>query len=383
MLGQALAACATDPGRIDVWSGREAARVKLLRSTCSDTSRVITVAPMSPNPQNDRNRLGLARSRRVQLEYSQICREVAVTPVYSDCEGRSVGPANSIKLVSVIIPHLDDYQNLDACLAMLRDQTFPVDRTEIIVADNGSSRGIEAVRKIVGDRGQVVAVAERGAGPARNAGVLASRGEAVAFVDSDCRPDRRWLEEGLIALGRYDFVGGHVDVLVGDRDRMTAAEAFESVFAFQNERYVKELGFTVTASMFVWRSVFDAVGGFHNGVPEDLDWCQRARHKGYKIGFAAESLAKHPARRTMLELRRKWRRLTLEWCEGARREGKGPVFILLRQWGVLLSIGPHAVVVMASDRLQGLRNRVNAIGALVQIRFYRFVVAHRVLLHSL
>ena len=81
MLGQALAACATDPGRIDVWYGREAARVKLLRSTCSDTSHVIAVAPMSPNPQNDRNRLALARSRRSSVgSYSQICREVAVTP---------------------------------------------------------------------------------------------------------------------------------------------------------------------------------------------------------------------------------------------------------------------------------------------------------------
>ena len=298
-------------------------------------------------------------------------------------EGRPVGPTDPIKLVSVIIPHLDDYENLDACLTMLLDQTFPVDRTEIIVADNGSSRGIEAVRKIVGDRGQVVEVADRGAGPARNAGVLASRGEAVAFVDSDCRPDRRWLEAGLITLSRYDFAGGRVDVLVGDRDRMTAAEAFESVFAFQNERYVKEMGFTVTASMFVWRFVFDAVGGFQNGVPEDLDWCQRARRKGYRIGFAAESLAKHPARRTMSELRRKWRRVTLESCEGARRQGKGPLFILLRQWGVLLSIGPHAVVVMATDRLQGLRNRVNAIGALIQIRLYQFVVAHRIVLHSL
>ena len=297
-------------------------------------------------------------------------------------EDRPVGPTNLIELVSVIVPHLDDYENLDACLTMLGDQTFPADRTEIIVADNGSSRGIQVVRKIVGDRGQVVEVAERGAGPARNAGVLASRGEAVAFIDSDCRPDRRWLEEGLIALGRYDFVGGHVDVLVGDRDRMTAAEAFESVFAFQNERYVKELGFTVSASMFVWRSVFDAVGGFHNGVPEDLDWCQRARREGYRIGFASELLVKHPARRTMAELRRKWRRLTVELCEGARREGKGPVFILLRQWGVLLSIGPHAVLVMATDRLKGLRNRIKAMGALVQIRLYRFVVAHRVVLDS-
>src|SRR5262249_41963875 len=151
---------------------------------------------------------------------------------------------------------------------LLGAQSFPGDRTEIIIADNGSSRGPEAVRQIVGTRGRVVEVAERGAGPARNAGVRASRGKALAFIDSDCRPDPRWLEEGLAELASADFVGGRVDVLVEDPRRMTAAEAFESVFAFRNEQYVKDRGFTVTASMFVWRSVFDAVGGFDNGVPE-------------------------------------------------------------------------------------------------------------------
>ena len=91
---------------------------------------------------------------------------------------------------------------------------------------------------------------------------------------------------------------------------MTAAEAFESVFAFRNERYVKELKFTVTASMFVWRSVFDAVGDFINSVPEDKDWCERAWRQGFRIRFAPKSIVGHPARRTMEELKRKWRRLT-------------------------------------------------------------------------
>ncbi len=293
------------------------------------------------------------------------------------------GRSPSIGLVSVIVPHLDDYDNLDACLTLLADQSFPNGRTEIIVADNGSSRGLDAVRRIVGTRGRVLEVAERGAGPARNAGVLASRGDALAFIDSDCRPDRRWLEEGLAELRSADFVGGRIDVLVEDRLRMTAAEAFESVFAFQNERYVKNLNFTVTASMFVWRSVFDAVGGFVNGVPEDLDWCRRARLNGYRIGFASNSIVGHPARRTMTELKRKSRRLTLEWCEAARRDGKGPVFILARHWAVLFSIAPHALVSMASKRLSGARNRILAIGALAQIRAYRFVIAHRAVLGGL
>ena len=251
-------------------------------------------------------------------------------------------------------------------MRLLQAQSFPGDRTEIIVADNGSSRGLDAVRRIVGSRGQVIEVAERGAGPARNAGVRASRGEAIAFIDSDCRPDKRWLEEGLAELRLADLTGGRVDVLVEDPRRMTAVEAFESVFAFQNERYVKNLKFTVSASMFVWRSVFDTVGGFENGVPEDKDWCVRARRQGYRIRFAPKSIVGHPARRTMPELKRKWRRLTLKSCEGARRDGRGPVRVLLRQSAVLLAVMPHAFVPLVSKRLNGIRNRLMAIGVLAQ-----------------
>ena len=244
-------------------------------------------------------------------------------PVRAEPLAADRGPPGA-GLVSVIVPHLNDYDNLDACLTLIGAQTFPSDRTEVIVADNGSSRGLDAVRQIVGSRGRVIEVAERGAGPARNAGVRASSGEAIAFIDSDCRPDERWLEEGLAELAMADFAGGRVDVLVEDPRRMTPAEAFESVFAFRNERYVKDLGFTVTASMFVWRSVFDAVGGFKNGVPEDKDWGVRAQRLGFRVRFAAKSIVGHPARRTMPELKRKWRRLTLESCEGARRTATEP-----------------------------------------------------------
>jgi GT2 family glycosyltransferase len=281
-----------------------------------------------------------------------------------------------IGLVSVVVPHLDDYDNLDACLSLLAAQTFPSQRTEIIIADNGSSRGLDAVREIVGARARVIAATERGAGPARNAGVHASLGDALAFLDSDCRPDPRWLEEGLAELKRADFVGGRVDVLVADSARMTAAEAFESVFAFRNDRYVNKLNFTVTASMFVWRSVFDAVGGFENGVPEDLDWCQRAGRKGYRICYAPNAIVGHPARRNMAELKRKWRRLTLESCEAARRDGKGAAATLLRQWAALFAVAPQAVAPLTSPRLSGVTNRLMAVGALAYIRAYRLAIAH-------
>lgn len=291
----------------------------------------------------------------------------------------SARPAE-IGLVSIVLPHFNDYDNLAACLDLLDAQTFPRDRMEIIVADNGSSRGVEAVRAIVGSRGRVIEVADRGAGPARNGGVAASRGDALAFIDSDCRPDPRWLEEGLSELKRADFVGGRVDVLVEDPARMTAAEAFESVFAFHNDRYVEDRKFTVTASMFVWRSVFDRVGGFKNGVPEDIEWCRRATQAGLRIHYAPKSIVGHPARRTLGELKRKWRRLTLEWCEDRRQRGKGPAFMLLYSWAALFAVAPRSFGVLASNRIGGLESRFKAVGALAYVWGYRVALTHRIVL---
>ncbi|MBV8440406.1 MAG: glycosyltransferase [Hyphomicrobiales bacterium] len=305
-----------------------------------------------------------------------------VTKIENVAPTKANGDSSASGLVSVLVPHLNDYENLDVCLTLLQNQSFARDRMEIVVADNGSSRGIEAVREIVGGRGRVVEVAERGAGPARNAAVRTARGEVLAFIDSDCRPDEHWLEEGLAELNFGDFVGGRVEVLVDGRKRLTPAEAFERVFAFRNERYVNELGFSITASMFVRRSVFEAVGGFENGVPEDRDWCDRARSKGYQIRFASKSVVGHPARRTMAELRRKWRRMTLEWCEAERRKGTAPILLLLRQWAVLFSIVPHALVIMTTNRLSRSGDRIRAVSALAHIRAYRFAFAHWTLLQS-
>jgi hypothetical protein len=81
----------------------------------------------------------------------------------------------------------------------------------------------------------------------------------------------------------------------------------------------------------------------------------------------------------MEELKRKWRRLTLESSEGARREGRGPVLVLLRQSAALLAVAPHAFLPLASKRLSGSRNRLRAIAGLAQIRAYRFLVAYRAL----
>ena len=89
---------------------------------------------------------------------------------------------------SVIVPHYNDLDNLGRYVALLRAQTVPADQFEIIVVDNGSAAGLNAVRAVVGGAATVIACATPGAAAMRNTGVAAARGEILAFIDSDCRP---------------------------------------------------------------------------------------------------------------------------------------------------------------------------------------------------
>lgn len=281
--------------------------------------------------------------------------------------------------VSVIVPHYNDPEGLEICLAALGRQTFPAERVEIVVADNNSPQGIAAVEKIVAGRARVVTVIERGAGPARNGGAAASRGELLAFIDSDCRADPIWLAQGIKALDHCDIAGGSVDVLVKDAQRMTAAEAFECIFAFNMERYVKEKGFVGSGNLFCRRAVFEAVGPFGIGVSEDVDWSHRATAKSFRIGYAPLARVGHPARRSWSELKRKWERINLETYGLVMRRPFGRLSWLKTFLLLPLSALAHTPKVLASGRLNG-QQKLAALGMLYRLRLWRMVDYGRLLL---
>ena len=280
--------------------------------------------------------------------------------------------------LSVIVPHYDDLQGLDRCLEALATQTFS-GGFEIIVADNGSPQGAAAIEAVVGARARLAVVPEKGAGPARNGGAAAARGAVLAFTDSDCVPDARWLEAGLAALSDCDFVGGAMRVLVEQPDRMTPVEAFETVFAFDNQSYVERKGFTVTANLFCPREVFDQVGGFRVGVSEDLDWSHRAREAGLMIGYAPGAVVGHPARRTWRELRDKWRRLSAETYGLYRTRRAGRPIWLIRSLALPLSALAHTGKVLTSRRLSSWAQRAGALVTLYRLRWWRMADALRLL----
>jgi GT2 family glycosyltransferase len=283
-------------------------------------------------------------------------------------------------LVSIIIPHCNDLQNLQTCLDLLAVQTIPSDQYEIIVADNNSDCGLAAVTELCGTAANVVHASIQGAGAARNAGVKAAHARYLAFLDSDCRPARDWLERGLAALAAGDLVGGRVDVDVNDNRNLTAVEAFEVVFAFNNKRYVEREGFSVTANMFISRASFEKVGGFRVGVSEDKDWGWRAMALGLQWTYAPDVRVSHPARRDWDDLCRKWRRIMRESYLLTREQPFGRLVWALRAWLILCSSAFHALTVLRSPKLLRLGDRMKAMGVLFRTRWWRFIESHKLLL---
>lgn len=283
--------------------------------------------------------------------------------------------------VSVIVPHYDDPERLDLCLTALDAQTLPRAEYEIIVADNASPQGEEALAALIRNRARLVIVPEKGAGPARNGGVAQAQGESLAFTDSDCLPDPQWLATGVAALETYDIVGGRMTVHVGHDGPLTGAEAFEAVFAFDNEAYVKAKGFTVTANLFCRRADFERIEPFRTEMSEDKDWCHRALAQGLSLGYAADAIVAHPPRRNWPELKRKFGRInqeTFAYYLASRQWGR--LQWLLRSFALPLSILPHGLKVLTSAKLHRAADRRAALGMLIRQRLWRFLDAWRLLL---
>ncbi len=125
----------------------------------------------------------------------------------------SVVSAESLSVLeielSIVMPCLDEAKTLEACID--KAQRFLADAGiagEIIVADNGSSDGSQAIARRLGVR--VVEVAERGYGAALAAGIMAAQGRYVIMGDSDDSYDFTALMPFVVQLREgFDFVVGN------------------------------------------------------------------------------------------------------------------------------------------------------------------------------
>jgi glycosyltransferase involved in cell wall biosynthesis len=211
-----------------------------------------------------------------------------------------------------VVPAWNRPEDIRRCLAGLAAQTLPAEAFEIIVVDNGSTDETPEVARSV--PGVTVLIESRpGSYAARNTGLAAARGRYVAFTDSDCTPDPRWLEAALTAAeaGPPGLVAGRVAFEAPGPQGMSASEAFERAFGFDQEKNVRN-GVAATANWLVERELVAGLGGFRADLKSggDFELARRIGATGHPIRYAADAVVYHPARVTFAELSAKARRVT-------------------------------------------------------------------------
>jgi len=97
---------------------------------------------------------------------------------------RSPGRGAGAPELTILMPCLNEAETLASCIGKAQDYLARSGLAgEVLIADNGSTDGSQAMAEAAGAR--VVAVAERGYGAALIAGIAAARGRFVIMGDSD------------------------------------------------------------------------------------------------------------------------------------------------------------------------------------------------------
>jgi glycosyltransferase involved in cell wall biosynthesis len=140
--------------------------------------------------------------------------------------------------VSVVIATHNRQALLDDALAALANQTWPHDRLEIIVADNGSTDATSAVVAAAAAHAasppiKYLFVGAAGKSHAVNAALQLASGDVIALTDDDVRPDAKWIAALVGALDETgcDFVAGRVRPLWEVEPPRWLSPALYGVFA--------------------------------------------------------------------------------------------------------------------------------------------------------
>ncbi|SDQ87857.1 Glycosyl transferase family 2 [Pseudoxanthomonas sp. CF385] len=178
---------------------------------------------------------------------------------------------------TVVIPAFNAASTLAHALDSVMAQTLPA--RDVIVVDDGSPDREDIARVVAGYGGRVTLLQQENAGPAaaRNAGVRATGGEWIAFLDAD----DSWLPHKMqaqLALTEDADVGLLHGAARLDRMSLPAEMDFEHLWRANR---------ICTSMTVVRRSVFERLGGFFEARElvgaEDYNLWLRIAHAGWRV----------------------------------------------------------------------------------------------------
>ncbi|MDE3000470.1 MAG: glycosyltransferase [Gemmatimonadota bacterium] len=281
-------------------------------------------------------------------------------------------PANAFPFVSVVIAARNEAGFIGECLQGLVSQSYPADRCEVLVVDDGSTdgtmqiatgfaRAYPNVRCIEStDAFQHMAAKKR----PLSEGIRAARGRVILTTDADCSVPATWIS------GMVSQLENGADVVIGFSQVRNAGEpltpaerlqAFDFLALMSASAGAANLGAPLAASgqNFAYRkALFEKVGGFEKIARcpsgDDVLLLQLFRRAGARIAFSDHPHTFVSTRRaeSMAGLWTQRRR----WASNARRMASlNPVFfVYLANVFLINLLIPSGIVIGAVEAAVGL-----------------------------
>ncbi len=201
--------------------------------------------------------------------------------------------------VSVVIPTFNCERFIGRTVGSALRQTYR--DFEIIVVDDGSTDGTQAVLAEYGEALHYIKQANQGASAARNAALSRATGEYIAYLDADDLWHPEKLAHQVEYLDAYPSCGFvHTEVAVIDeQDSVLYArfnkETGRTVPQGKCLRDILQRSHIQTLTVLERRSAFDRAGEFDLRLPvaqDYLHWIQVAL-QGYEVGYLPEPLGQY------------------------------------------------------------------------------------------
>ncbi|HEY3673524.1 MAG TPA: glycosyltransferase [Acidimicrobiia bacterium] len=211
-------------------------------------------------------------------------------------------------LVSVVIVNFRRPDDTVACLEAVRGVDWPADALEVIVVDNASGDGSASRIQAADTSAQVIESAENvGFAGGCNLGAAAARGDYLAFINNDAKPDPQWLRAAIpvlesksaacVASKVLDWEGRTIDFVDGALSfygHGFKLHVGEPAAEFSDD--VSDVLFASGAAMIVDTAVFAELGGFDERYFmffEDVDFGWRLWLNGYEVRYVPSSVVYH------------------------------------------------------------------------------------------
>jgi len=200
---------------------------------------------------------------------------------------------------SVIVPTYRRPRDLAKLLEALAQQTFPKDRFQVIVVDDGGGILLDTIVAPFQRVLNLTLVCQENTGPAaaRNHGASFAKGTFLAFTDDDCRPAPSWLQALAEVLEQYplSLCGGRTrNALVND----PFAQATQNLadYVYREYKPAHNVGaFFLTNNLALPRKEFLKMGGFDPSLRfgEDRELCRRWTWQRDDLVFIPNALVYH------------------------------------------------------------------------------------------